>query len=209
MKLAKLGLLFLVSFTLSSLILIISIFRIAEIKYVFSQSPNPTPVSKDNISINYSLPEGGKIEPDNLLWPLKALRDKILLVVTINPAKKADLYLMMSDKRLVYAKSLLERRKPDLAVSVLTKGEKYLELAHAEERIARQKGMNTNSYLNRFAIAALKHREVIDDLISIAPEDAKPIMVKSQDYSKNLYNEARNNLLEAGLIAPQNPFDSL
>lgn len=200
-------LLFFGSFTLASLIVIISIFRIAEVKYVFSQSPYPVPTTKSTVSVNYNLPYAGKIEPDNILWPLKALRDKVWLTVTINPAKKADLYLMLADKRLIYAKSLFEKRKPDLAVGVLTKGEKYLELAHSEERIAHEKGMDTSNCLGRFVEATLKHRQIMEEMLPFAPEDAKPIIVKTEDYPKNLYNEGRNNLLEAGLTVPQNPFN--
>jgi hypothetical protein len=201
---------FLAAFFTASLIIIISIFRVAEIKYIFSQSPKPTPEAKYTTpSIDYKLPPKNSIEPDSPLWPLKALKDRIWLTVTINPSKKADLYLTLADQRLVCAQSLLERNKTDLAVAVLTKGEKYLEMAHNEERLAKGNGINTKDYLKKFLEATLKHREIIEKMIALAPEDAKPILIKTQNYPKNLYNEGRNNLLDEGLPVPQNPFDSL
>lgn len=199
---------FILTLALASIILVISIFRIAQVRYVFSQSPNPTPSpSKQNQEIDYQLPFPGKITPDNVLWPFKALRDKIWLTVTINPEKKADLYLLLADKRLVDSKMLFDQNKPDLAVAVLTKAEKYLELSHDEERLARSQNMDTTACLEHFTLATLKHRQMIDAMIQVAPEDAKPLIIKTQNYSKNLYNEARNGLLEAGLPVPNNPFE--
>lgn len=197
---------FLGSLTLASLILIISIFRIAQIKYVFSQSPSPTS-PPETISVNYQLPYPGKICPDNLLWPIKALRDKIWLTVTINPAKKADLYLLLADKRLANAQALFAENKADLGIAVLTKGEKYLELAQEEERLAHAQGMNTKNFLERYTLATLKHRQIIDEILAIAPEDARPMIISTQNYSKSLYNEARDGLLQAGATVPTNPFD--
>lgn len=200
-------LLFFASFTLASIILIISVFKIAEVKYVFSQSPSSTPVNMPKpVAVNYNLPYPGPILPDSILWPLKALRDKIWLAVTINPSKKADLYLLIADKRLADAQILFEKNNPNLGISVLTKAEKYLESANEEERIAHREGMDTTECLEKFASATLKHREVIDEILALAPEDAKPLIVKTQDYSKHLYEKAKSGLLEAGAIVPQNPF---
>ncbi len=200
-------LLFLGTFSVASLVLVISIFRIAEIKYVFSQSPSPTPTTMPKVTeVNYALAYPGSILSDSVMWPLKALRDRIWLTVTVNPAKKADLYLLIADKRLAESKILFEKGKADLGISVLTKAEKYLESAANEEKIAKKEGIDTKYFLGRFAIATLKHRQVLDEISKNAPEDAKPLIMKTQNYSKNLYNEARNGLLEAGSDVPQSPF---
>jgi hypothetical protein len=198
------------TFSIASLILIVSIFRVAEIKYVLSQSPSPTPQSGQKIvEVDYKMPYSGKVQPDSVLWPVKALRDKVWITLTLNPSKKADLYLLIADKRLGDAKTLFEEDKADLGLSVLTKGEKYLESAKNEEEKARKEGMDTKDFLEKFAQATLKHRQVIDQILTIAPDDARPIIIKSEDYSKNLYNDARNNLQEIGAPVPPNPFDSL
>lgn len=199
-------LLFLAAFSLACFILVVSIFRIASINYVFSQAPSPAPTNSPKpVEIDYNLPYPGMLS-DNLLWPIKAVRDRIWLAVTINPSKKADLYLLLADKRLVDAKMLFEKGKPDLGTSVLTKAEKYLESAGKEEGIAKSEGMNTSDFLQRFILATLKHRQVMDTIALSAPEDARPLIQKTEDYPKNLYSEARNGLLEAGANVPQNPF---
>jgi hypothetical protein len=112
----------------------------------------------------------------------------------------------MSDKRLAEAQILFKEDKPDLGLSVVTKAEKYLENADNENKIARKEGNNTSEFLQKFMLASLKHREVLDKILAIAPEDAKPLVVKMEDYPKRFYDEAKNGLLEAGNIVPQNPF---
>jgi len=200
-------LIFASSVTLATIILGISVFRLAGIKYVFSQSPSPAPGIVKPISVDYRLPYPGQITPDNVLWPIKALRDKLWLSLTINPSKKADLELLIADKRLADAKLLFEEQNADLAISVLTKAEKYLENAGQDAQIAKKEGMNTQDFLRRYALATLKHREVLDEILAIAPEDAKPFIVKTEDYPKRLYTNARDGLLEAGANVPQNPFE--
>lgn len=195
------------AFSLAFLILIVSIFRIAQIKYVFSQAPSPAPSTQAKlIEVNYDLAYPGSIMPDSILWPIKALRDKVWIALTLNPSKRADLELLISDKRLADAQILFKENKPDLAISVLTKAEKYLENAGTDEKKAKSEGMNTSDFLQKYAMATLKHRLVLDQMLAIAPEDAKPLIVKTQNYSKNLYQDAKIGLLEAGVTAPQNPF---
>ncbi len=39
------------------------------------------------------------------------------------------------------------------------------------------------------------------------PEEAKPIIIQSKDYSQKVFEDARNALLEKGLVPPENPFE--
>ena len=135
------------------------------------------------------------------------MRDRIWYIVTRSPLKRAELALLFSDKRLILSKSLFEIKKPDIALSTLTKGEKYLELAVNQEKVAREKGIDTSEFLARFAMASLKHRQVIEEILILAPEDAKPEIVKMEDYSKNAYKAARDALNSKGIASPKDPFD--
>lgn len=194
-------------FALAFAILSISVLRSASPRYAFS-TPAPTVLSEGNkISVDYNLPYPGRILPDSPLWPLKAFRDKLWHFVTINDSKEAELSLLCSDKRLGMAKILFEKGKPELAFSTLTKGEKYFEQAFLHEEMAREKGENTTEVLNKIALSALKHRQVIDEILAIAPEDAKPGIIKIQNYSKDVYVKAAAALKSKGEPAPINPFD--
>src|SRR3989344_251429 len=157
-------------------------------------------------SVNYDLPYQGRIMPDSPLWPLKALRDKIWLFITTNSSRRAELDLLFADKRLASAKILFEKDKPELAFTTLSKAEKYLEEAMLQENENRKKGMDTSQFLERLARASLKHFEVMEGIMTIAPEDAKPKIVEAQSYAKKVFESSRDALNEKGITPPENPF---
>ncbi len=191
-------------------ILFTSVFRTASVKYVFSQETEIQEVGQENESmeIDYVLPYPGRISPDSPFWPIKALRDKLWLMLTTNPSRKAELKLLFADKRIAMSKALFEREKSEIAFSTLTKAEKYLEEACVIEQENRQNGMDTSEFLTILSKASLKHRQVIDGILTIAPEDARPGISRVQDYSKEAYNQTRNALQGKGLPIVENPFES-
>jgi hypothetical protein len=198
------------AFVLAFAILTVSVLKSSSVKpaYGFS-SPIPselkTPPPKAEIT--YDLPYPGRILPDNSFWYFKAGRDRVQYLATGDELKKAELTLLYSDKRLAAAQKLLDNKKPDLAVSTLTKGEKYLEMALRNEQLAREKGVNTDEFLQKLATAALKHRELIEfELMPLTPEDLKPEVVKAMDYSKNTYKNCRDILNGRGVLPPNDPF---
>ncbi|OGM19235.1 hypothetical protein A2955_05135 [Candidatus Woesebacteria bacterium RIFCSPLOWO2_01_FULL_37_19] len=194
-------------FALAFLILFISVLRTAAVKYDFASrtSQNTSNISADN-AIDYQLPYAGKILPDSSLWPLKALRDKIWLAVTTNPSRKAELKLLFADKRLVSSKMLFDKGKPEIAFSVLTKAEKYLEEANIQAGVNEKNGSDTIDFITRLANASLKHYQVMEGLLEGAPEDAKPKIIEAQSYAKKVYEETRNKLNEKGVSPPENPY---
>ena len=168
----------------------------------------PTPVAAPKIVVDYTMPYPGKTLPDNPLWSLKAIRDWTWYRFTGDPLKKAELALLFSDKRLISSKLLFESKKPDIAVSTLTKGEKYLEIAFNQEEIARKKGKDTSEFVAKLANAALKHRQVIEEeLLPISPEDAKPEIIKVEFYAKNTYKLCTEVLNSMGKVSPKDPFN--
>ena len=189
-------------------ILSVSILQSSSVSYSFSAPTDDTSVLGESASeIDYKMPYQGSVLPDSPLWPLKAFRDKIWYLLTSSPLKRAELALLFSDKRLVSAKVLFEDKKSDIAISTLTKGEKYLEVAVAQELLARSEGYDTTAFLNTLATASLKHRQIIEGLMPVVPEDGKPLVVKTEDYAKNSYKAARDGLNSKGLSVPISPFD--
>lgn len=185
-----------------------SAFRTASTKYQFNPMlPSVAGVSGEKeLKIDYILPYPGKVLPDSPLWPLKALRDKLWLFVNADPTREAELSLLFADKRLGSAKILFDNGKAEVGVSTLTKAEKYLEEASALEKKNRKNGIDTTDFLTKMANASLKHFELIEYVLSKAPDDARPSILQTQVYPKNIYENARNGLLEKGKIPPENPF---
>lgn len=199
------------AFVLAFAVLLVSVLRSAIVApaYGFSATPAPVvPGPTPKPEIVYTLPYPGKVLPDSWLWYFKAVRDKIQYTITTDALKKADLALLFSDKRLGASLTLLENKKPDLGVSVLTKGEKYLEIAAKDEEIARTKGLDTHDFLVKLATASLKHRQLIEEkILPLTPEDLKPDVVKAEDYAKNSYKSCRDSLNAKGLTCPKDPFN--
>ncbi len=187
-------------------ILFSSILRAASVRYAFSEPNEVLAFSSTDVEIDYNLPYPGGVLPDSPLWFLKALRDKVWLL-TASAGKRPEINLLLADKRVVGSKTLFEREKPELGFSSLTKAEKYLEEAGRLEAENRARGEASKEFSLRLAKAALKHRQITEEILKIAPEDAKPKIITSQSYSQNVYNIARDSLLSQGLTPPKNPFD--
>ena len=203
------AIIFFLTASFASLILLISIFRTASIQYAFSQAPTSQlpEGKKEAVEINYPLPYPGRVLPDSFLWPVKVIRDKVWLVVTTNPLKKAEILLLLADKRLASVEILLKREKAELAVSTLTKAEKYLEQAVNQAEKSRQKGVETGQFLERLGYASLKHREIIEEeILYYCPEDARQVVVQVNDYPKRLFQKVKTALIEVGRPIPESPF---
>jgi hypothetical protein len=195
-------------FAFAFAILSISILQSTSISYSFkAQTSKSDVLGAETPQIDYQMPYEGKVLPDSPLWIFKAARDRIWFFITSSPSRKAELALLFSDKRLVSAKILFENKKPDIAISTLTKGEKYLDVAATEEVIARSQGYDTSTFLARLAVASLKHRQIIETLMPLVPEDGKPLVIEMENISKNSYKAARDGLYSKGLPVPIDPFD--
>lgn len=192
-------------------VLFTSILRTAAVKYEFNgtsniNSQNTSVLGESDVNIDYHLAYPGRVLPDSILWPIKALRDKVWLMLTTNSNRKAELKLLFADKRLGSSKVLFERNKPEEGYSTLTKAEKYLEEASNTEEENRKKGNDTSEFLERLAKASLKHYEVMQEIKAIAPEDATPRIIDTENYAKRVYERSRDALMEIGKTPPENPF---
>jgi hypothetical protein len=193
-------------FILASGILTASILRSAAVRYSFRLQPSPTPTEQKRVSIDYELPYPGRVTPTSILWPVKVIRDKTWLFVTTNNLKKAEISLLLADKRLSAGMKLFELSKAGDAITVIMKGEYYLDESLRYVKEAHKEGMETKVFLHHLALSALKHREVLETLRIQAPEDAQPIFNKTTDYSKNVYEQASHIIREMGDNPPSNPF---
>lgn len=189
-------------------VLVVSVFRTASVKYDFNPiNPKDAHLLGESGSvIDYYLPYPGRVLPDNPLWTLKALRDKLWLLTNTVPTREAELNLLFADKRMAMAVLLFEKGNADLGLGTLTKAEKYLEQASRLTQENRSNGYDVTEFLFKLADASLKHYELIEYILKIAPEEARPTIIQSVHYSKDVYESARNTLLDEGLNPPENPF---
>jgi len=199
---------YIITVAIAFVILLISILRSASVKYSFSLPPQAAGgIPESQIDINYDLASPGNVLPGDPLWSLKVTRDKLWLVISPSDTRKAELSLLFADKRLASAKILFERGEFEQGYMALMKGEKYLESALDYTLSAKDRGMDMTVGLTRIAIASLKHRQIINEILLIAPEDARPEIIKTQDVCKNVYKNARDELNEMGRPVPKSPFE--
>lgn len=147
-------------------VLLMSIFSVTRPQSVFPQ--NTSTVAAEEImvppKVEYYLPYPG-ILPDNPLYNLKVIRDKLRLALTFDERKKAEGELLYADKRINAAKALIEGGKTGLGVSTATKAEKYLEKS-VDGTIKLQKmGRDIRSLQLTLVKATAKHLELIQELM--------------------------------------------
>lgn len=120
--------------------------------------------------IEYTLPYTG-ILPDHPLYPIKATRDRILQFLARDDAKKAKLYLLLSDKRLSMAQQLAEKGKWQLAISTLNKGEIYTSyIPDVLKQMRTQGSAPEPEFIQLARMSSEKHQEVIEDLLKDVPQ---------------------------------------
>lgn len=148
-------------------------------------SPSPKP------AIGYELPYPG-ILPDNPLYFLKVVRDKVVSLLTSDPLKKAEFDLLTSDKRLNSAVYLFKKgeSKYDLAEQTVSKGENYFEDAIKQIELAKMQGLPVSNILSNLYLASQKHEEVIKSLINQASGKIKNSLIldgkRMQDLQKKV-----------------------
>ena len=193
-------------FALAFLILVLTFISVSKVDYAFGQSATPAPILGQKVEVDYMLPFAGKIEPDHPLWTIKAIRDKVWVTTSLKTDNKIKVLVTLADKRIQHASHLMDKDKSELSVSTLTKSEKYLEEALKIEKAARAKKMDTKESAKLIVMSTLKHRQLLEELLARAPEDAKPVIVKTIDTNKRTFNEVIVSLNEQGIPSPENPF---
>lgn len=184
-------------------ILLVSLLKCVTPNYAYSPMVlSEKSVDSSPTTIDYLLPYQGKILPDNPVWYIKVLRDKLWYALTFNIDKKIELNLLFADKRFGASVQLFKNNKPDLGTSTLSKSGKYMEKA---EKLTK----DNKDLLNKIALSSLKHREIIEnEILPLTPEDLKAEVIKIENYSKLTYINTKDKLLKIGLVPPENPFKS-
>jgi hypothetical protein len=138
----------------------------------------------------YVLPYPG-ILPDHPLYFVKTVRDRIIDWVTRDNIKKAEYYLLFSDKRVAMAESLARKGKDNLAISTYSKAEKYFQKIIGLLTEAKKQGASPNSeFINNLRLSNRKHYEVGQILLKILPqgssEEINQVLKMNQEIKQQL-----------------------
>lgn len=150
-------------------------------KPISAQELNLTPGNSEESTsspaiIKYNLPFPG-ILPDQPLYKLKVLRDKISLILISNPLKKIEFYLLQADKGILATAILVDKNKIDLAEQTALKAEHNMTLisgtlnVYYRQQQTSSSKVETKDLIKKLKTASLKHQEVLSSLLKRVPED--------------------------------------
>lgn len=137
--------------------------------------------SSPSEKIQYDLAYPGML-PDHPLYKLKVLRDKISINLINDPLKKADFYLLQTDKGILSSAILVDKNKLKLAEETLLKAENNFTLLTYELKKLDKKP--SAQLVKKLKTASLKHQEVISSLIKRVPKENKKIFETVLNFSK-------------------------
>ncbi len=128
-------------------------------------------VSLTQNKVVYQLPYPG-ILPDHPLYPIKVIRDSLIVFFIREPIKKSEYYLLLSDKKIAMSLELIQKDKYQLAITTFSKGEKYFLKILPLIKLAKRQGNSAPAdFLEKLKTANKKHAELIDELISRSPKN--------------------------------------
>jgi cell fate (sporulation/competence/biofilm development) regulator YlbF (YheA/YmcA/DUF963 family) len=150
-----------------------------------------SPTASPSPTIDYFLPYPG-ILPDNPLYFMKALRDKVVSFFITDPLKKAEFDLLMADVRLNAAQYLFAKgeSKYSLAETTVSKGENYFYNSLIMVNQAKQQGMQVNDFVSKLVTASRKHQQVIKELENKSSSPIKDRLADDEQRAKNFQTRA-------------------
>ena len=140
--------------------------------------------------VAYDLPYPG-ILPDHPLYFVKIIRDRITEFVSRDTIKKAEVYLLFSDKRVSMSMSLAEKGKNKQAIETFSKAEKYFIKIPPLLKTAKKQGSAApSSFVETLKLSNSKHRELINELLKTLPAGLN----ESLNEVLNINNEIKSDL---------------
>lgn len=148
-----------------SILLLVLCLTILGSVHIAVMAQNTAENALDNIKkhSDYALAYPG-ILPDNPLYALKMARDRVIEFLILDQIKKSEFYLLQADKRLSAGKILFGLGKEKAGEEIISKGEKYFNLAVRELKDSGK--TDKNEVIDRMLRSAEKHEEEITILLT-------------------------------------------
>lgn len=137
-------------------------------------------------TIEYTLPYPG-ILPDNPLYKLKVLRDKIKLALIQEPREKIEFYLLLADKGMASTDALAKKGNIQLAKETAYKAEHNItELTFVYKKISSKPSKEMYQKVEK---ATKKHQEVLQNAMKKGSAEDKKAFEQVINFSKTNWNE--------------------
>ncbi len=154
--------------------------------FVFGASDSLVKIPQEKVV--YNLPYPGLL-PDSPLYITKIIRDRITDFLTRDNLKKAELYLLYSDKRAAMSLFLARKGKNQLAIDTFTKGEKYfLKIPNLLTSAKKQGNQAPSNFIQILKLSNAKHKELIEELIKVLPQGLNQSLILLTDLNQQVKN---------------------
>jgi hypothetical protein len=128
------------------------------------------------------------ILPDNRLYKLKVLRDKMIAKIIIDPVDKVSWDLLMADKTIYASKILLDKGEVNLSKETALKGENYYSLLVQDYNKSLLQNKKIPSSLDRkITLAVQKHQEIFQQEIKKVSGEDKKAFQAAENFSEINY----------------------
>jgi len=135
------------------------------------------------------------IKPGNFLYFFDTAFEKINLFFIFSPEKKAQKALEYADERLAEAEALTEEKNTNAIKTAVAGYESNIALATEESKQIKDKGKAEN-LLTSIADNTSKHQEILSNVLSKVPNEAKEAIAKAIEVSRNGREEATKQISE-------------
>lgn len=152
---------------------------------VTSPTATPAPAMVETVSTTttvkteYELPYPG-ILPNNPLYFLKQFRDWLLEKLIVDPIKKAEFYLLQSDKRLNMSILLAANNAEALSNTAISETEVFMGQSIAMLTTLKDQGKEIPAYLiDRLEKSMSKHVEILRAELARATSEARKAVIQA------------------------------
>jgi len=139
--------------------------------------------------------EEAGIKPGSFFYGFVTTFEKINLFFTFSPEKKAEKALRYAEKRLAEAEAVADEENSDAVKTAISGYEKNIALAAEASKKVKDETKAEN-LLNLIAENTSKHQEVLADVLSKVPDEAKEAITKAIEASKKGQEEALKQVAE-------------
>lgn len=139
----------------------------------------------------YVLPYPG-ILPGNPLYNLKMVRDRVLGFLVADKVKRADFYLLQSDKRMAAGEALIKNNKHLLAERTMSRAVKYYEQSVKSLLELKINTDESRDLKNRLLLAGEKHQEILSGILVNLPVNLRAGYEASRMFEKRALEELVN-----------------
>lgn len=142
---------------------------------------------------------GPEVMPDNPVYFLKTLYEKIITFLSFGDTKKAERYSKLAERRLYEAEKMAEKGKEELTKRLLEEYEKFLNKAfseveelrkEAEEKAKEKAKEKINQVLERIYESTFKNQEILLKIYQLVPDEAKDAIERVIEITKSGYERA-------------------